>query len=199
MLVKITYAAKKITDAILIEGRTWNRTADLLEFLKAESDWLPGEHFHEIKITDIPVDHLKAESDLLPGGQEPDVLGDGVNNVRLSENFNLREFQCKGGSCCNGAVAVDPELIRRLQAMRDEAGKPIKIVSGYRCPDHNKTVGGESNSQHLTGRAADIVISGMSIEESRNLAEKYFANGGIGYADSFTHVDTRGTKARWSY
>ena len=177
---------KLITNAILIEGRTWNRTADLLEFFKTESDWMPGEHFHEIKVAEIP------------GSQEPDILGDEINEIRVADNFTLREFQCKGGSCCNGAVAVDPELIRRLQAMRNEAG-PIRINSGYRCPEHNRTVGGATSSQHLLGKAADIVIPNLSIEESRQLAEKYFPDGGIGYADSFTHVDTRGEKARWSY
>ena len=187
MLVKITYAAKKITEAVLIEGRTWNRTADLLEHFGVESQWEEGEHFHALRLGPAASDRVM------------DVLGSGINDVRLTRNFNLREFQCKGGSCCSGAVAIDPELVRRLQSMRDEVGAPITINSGYRCPEHNRQVGGASNSQHLTGRAADIVMSGMSIEESRRLAEKYFANDGVGYANTFTHVDTRGTKARWTY
>ena len=182
MLVKITHAGEQITDAILIEGRTWNRTADLLDFFRVESDWIPGGGYHEIQLTGIP-----------------EVLGKGINDIQLTNNFNLSEFQCKG-SDCNGAVAIDPELIRRLQAMRDEADKPIKVVSGYRCPDHNKTVGGASNSQHLFGRAADIFIVGIPLQEQYDLADKHFPDGGVGTGASWgVHVDTRGHKVRWTY
>ena len=43
-----------------------------------------------------------------------------------------------------------------LDRARDAWGKPIKVNSGYRCPTLNRAVGGVSNSQHLTGEAADI-------------------------------------------
>ena len=40
------------------------------------------------------------------------------------------------------------------------ANGPITINSGYRCPSLNSLVGGVSNSQHVTGQAADISIKG---------------------------------------
>lgn len=43
-----------------------------------------------------------------------------------------------------------------LDKARDAWGKPIIVNSGYRCPRLNKVVGGVSNSQHVTGEAADI-------------------------------------------
>ncbi len=45
-----------------------------------------------------------------------------------------------------------------LDPLRELYGKPIRITSGYRCPRLNKAVGGVSNSQHLTGQAADITL-----------------------------------------
>ena len=33
---------------------------------------------------------------------------------------------------------------------------PIRITSGYRCPELNRAVGGVKNSQHMRGEAADI-------------------------------------------
>ena len=42
-----------------------------------------------------------------------------------------------------------------LQPLRDRFG-PIRITSGYRCPELNRAVGGVKNSQHLQGEAADI-------------------------------------------
>jgi Uncharacterized protein conserved in bacteria len=47
-----------------------------------------------------------------------------------------------------------------LDPLREAYGKPIHVNSGYRCPALNKAVGGVSNSEHLTGNAADISIGG---------------------------------------
>jgi hypothetical protein len=43
-----------------------------------------------------------------------------------------------------------------LEDVRDIVG-PFIVTSGYRCPTLNKLVGGQTNSQHLRGEAADIV------------------------------------------
>ncbi len=119
-----------------------------------------------------------------------------MNDIKVSDNFMLREFQCKCG--CQ-QVKLHSELLKRLQAIRKETGRPVVVNSGYRCPTHNKKVGGAADSQHIHGKAADVVIQGLSIADQRKVWEKHFANGGIGYANTYTHVDTRGQKARWTY
>ena len=118
-----------------------------------------------------------------------------MNDIQVSKNFRLREFEC---SCCQ-SVKLDSDLLGRLQQIRDDAGRPVIINSGYRCPSHNSAVGGASQSRHMVGDAADFRIPGLSIGRQRELAEKYFANDGIGYANNFTHVDCRGSRARWNY
>ena len=45
-----------------------------------------------------------------------------------------------------------------LDPLRLAMNEPVIITSGYRSPVLNKLVGGVSNSQHLTGCAADIRI-----------------------------------------
>ena len=49
-----------------------------------------------------------------------------------------------------------------LQPLRDKLGKPVIINSGYRCKQLNAhpRIKGSDKSQHLTGMAADIRVSG---------------------------------------
>lgn len=116
----------------------------------------------------------------------------------LSRNFSKKEFACR---CC-GRVKVNPKLVAALQELRDLAGVPIHVNSGFRCPAHNKEVGGVKQSQHMQGNAADIVISKMAPAEMFRLAEKVpaLSAGGIGvYPDrGFVHVDVRPTRTRWA-
>ena len=115
----------------------------------------------------------------------------------LSKNFSRHEFECR---CC-GRAEINPRLVDALQQLRDLAGQPVRIFSGYRCPEHNRAVGGATRSQHLLGNAADIVVRGLTPVEMYRLAEdvEAFRNGGIGlYPDKgFIHVDVRDARARW--
>lgn len=49
-----------------------------------------------------------------------------------------------------------------LEPARKSLGVPIIVNSGYRSSTHNKSVGGVSNSNHLTGRAADVTCKNRS-------------------------------------
>jgi len=116
-----------------------------------------------------------------------------INDVKVSKNFNLYEFECNDGT---HLVKVDPELVERLQKLRDKTGRPIIITSGYRTESYNKKVGGASGSQHLLGKAADIKIYGLSPERVADLAEEVGFRG-IGVYNTFTHVDVRPNKVRF--
>lgn len=115
-----------------------------------------------------------------------------INDVKVSANFKLYEFECN--HC--GTVKISPELIEMVQKVRNHFGRPVTINSGYRCPTHNKAVGGAANSQHLYGTAADIVVSGVSPSKVADYCES-FADG-LGRYKTFTHIDCRGHKARWN-
>jgi uncharacterized protein YcbK (DUF882 family) len=79
-------------------------------------------------------------------------------------------------------------------------GRPITVNSGYRCPKHNAEVGGASNSFHLRAYAADITVAGLTprqVQIELNRAASPVASSGLGAYATFTHVDRRGTRARW--
>lgn len=111
-------------------------------------------------------------------------------NKRLSTNFVVKEFRCLDGS---DEVKIDLDLVNLLQAIRDEMGAAITINSAYRTASHNASVGGSSQSFHLYGRAADIVVAGKTPKEVAACAESLGALGILRY-ETFVHVDTRTTK-----
>lgn len=82
------------------------------------------------------------------------------NRTALSMNFESTEFDCKGDGCCSKTM-IEPELIERLQNIRDHFGRVVLINSAYRCVKHNAKISGASNSKHLYGQAADIKIIGI--------------------------------------
>jgi uncharacterized protein YcbK (DUF882 family) len=93
--------------------------------------------------------------------------------------------------------------LRIVDELRESFGKPCRILSSYRSPDYNKTVGGASSSQHLEFTALDISFDGVSpprvydrLLEWRK-AGKFTGGLGIYPSSGFVHIDTRGHNATW--
>ena len=97
-----------------------------------------------------------------------------LNCTRLSPHFTLGEMCKTSAKTADGNIPshVHIENLRRLcswlEMLRDEWNRrygegddPIIINSGYRSPQVNAAVGGAKGSNHLTGCAADIRVSGM--------------------------------------
>ena len=116
-------------------------------------------------------------------------------NKKVSTNFRVKEFACTDGS---DPIFVDTELVNVLQKIRTHFGKSVTITSAYRTPTKNKACGGQTYSQHLYGKAADIKVKGVTPKKVAAYAEKLLPNkGGIGVYSTFTHIDVRTTKSRW--
>ncbi len=111
----------------------------------------------------------------------------------LSPHFSRSEFVDRRTRHLHGPT---PGLIVVLERIRALTGKPLRIVSGYRSPSSNATVGGAKNSRHMEGDAADIPAGHATLSEA-------YASGavGVGTKDGWaTHVDTRpGPRRHWTY
>ena len=119
---------------------------------------------------------------------------------QVGKYFKRYEFSCRGSDCCGHSAPVDKRLLDALDDLRERAGVPLRINSGFRCRVHNKKIGGADTSQHARGLAADVGLPrDMTIEELATHAEHVpaFEQGGIGLYPTFIHVDVRGKKARW--
>lgn len=120
----------------------------------------------------------------------------------LSPHFSRAEFQCSGCTpekpCWRNCVdTVDAALLTVLERIRGYYGAPVRILSGFRCIERNAIVGGAINSQHLYGRAADIVVDGVPPDELYQFLDPWHTGGQGGYK-TFTHIDTRRDRVRWS-
>jgi uncharacterized protein YcbK (DUF882 family) len=118
-----------------------------------------------------------------------------------TKHFSDREFRCQCGKC--SSPKPDLALSILLELVREWAGAPVAITSGYRCPVHNRKVGGARRSKHMTNQAADIRVKGKTPEEVYEFLDSIFPNSlGLAYNSekNFTHIDTFGEKARrWTY
>lgn len=97
----------------------------------------------------------------------------------------------------NKSSDIDSNLIHLLHDIADKTGssaETIHLISGYRSPKtnaylHQNNKGVASNSQHLYGKAADIMIPGRSMRQIQQAARSLRA-GGVGRYSRFVHVDT---------
>lgn len=125
--------------------------------------------------------------------------------MKLTNNFVLKEFNCKDGTEVPSCLMDNVQLLaENLQVLRDHTRAAIHINSAYRHSRYNKSVGGSSKSQHLLCKAADIrVDSYSSVQVSETIealiAEGSMKDGGIGLYDTFVHYDVRDKSARWDF
>lgn len=123
--------------------------------------------------------------------------------MQLTANFKLDEFKCKDGcGVPDSLLANVQELANNLQVLRDQLGKSIIIMSGYRTPEYNLKCGGELKSQHMEAKAADIIVRDMTPVQVANAIKLLIGagkmkQGGVGLYDGFVHYDVRGMRARW--
>lgn len=118
----------------------------------------------------------------------------------MSKYFKPEEFASKDGAKSPYPNVVQESLLELLDTIRESYGAPIVVTSGYRSEAHNRAVGGVKNSYHTQGLAADLIPlkkDSWRLKELQGICDKLNQNGGVGFYNTFVHVDTRGTKARW--
>lgn len=127
--------------------------------------------------------------------------------MKVTPHFDSAEFDQRAWS--NGPAVAYPRkwiedrlkpLCLALELLRAElGGRSIHILSGYRSPAFNKSIEGAPLSQHVQGRAADIVVAEVPAARVHAVAWQLIHDGlapqlhGIGRYATFTHLDVRPT------
>lgn len=127
------------------------------------------------------------------------------DKTQLTEHFSVQKFKCKCGK--NHDIKIDDKLPKLLEKLmvKLEASE-ANIYSGYRCPTHDKNVGGRGTGSHTLGYSVDIWFkdkNGKVIPSSKvalaleDMNHQY----GIGYrcggskdSSGKIHIDTRPRK-----
>jgi len=101
------------------------------------------------------------------------------------------------------------ELLEVLDKVRTDVGVPLKVNSGYRCPDYNASISSTGRTgPHTTGLAVDFGVAGGSAHQLLVAAGKLDKFTGIGihqrgpFHGRFIHLDilTEGPRPWvWTY
>jgi zinc D-Ala-D-Ala carboxypeptidase len=119
----------------------------------------------------------------------------------LYPNFSAKEFDC---SHC-GKNEMRPEFMGKLQAFRMQYGKPMRITSGYRCPEHPLEAKKSKPGAHASGLACDVGVDGQEAYDILKLAFQLGFKGiGVNQKGTgrFIHLDMLEEAPRpnvWSY
>lgn len=156
-------------------------------------------------------------------------------DVRVSPHFTLGQFLCRQQpEHWPKFMVLEPALVEKLEVLLEEVNRrgirtrTFQVMSGYRTPWYNRSIGNVPYSRHVWGAAADIFIdtrgdgrmddlagSGRSdladakvlhriVDERFNGGGYLQPVGGLGlygprpHRGPFVHVDVRDELARWA-
>jgi hypothetical protein len=203
----------------------------LQAFVVVPLNGLQGEDLNGYRIGSYPAKPRGVSSYSLPVGFV-EVTPEN-ENVFVSRHFRLKQFLCKQPAGSRRYVVLNERLLVALEYVLERVhaagyrATTLTVMSGYRTPAYNKSLGNVRFSQHQLGSAADIFIDengdgrmddlnrdGRSdirdaevlyrlIDAAAARPEGQGLIGGIGkYPPTrahgpFVHVDVRSGHARW--
>jgi len=116
-----------------------------------------------------------------------------------SKNLSWAELACKDGTPYpeQWRTTRARDLAAAFEAVRDAVGLPLVVLSGYRTSAHNRAIGGARASQHVEGRALDLLPPrGWTVTQLAAVVAGVPAVRGIGVYPTFVHLDVRPSERR---
>jgi hypothetical protein len=209
-----------------------NDAVILQAFVLVPYDQLRGELLNGYQIGRYPEKPLHGLADYRPPAGFVEVTPENEDAL-ASPHFHLKQFLCKQPAGSRKYVVLNERLLLTLEYILEQVNAAgyrattFHVLSGYRTPAYNRSLGNVRYSLHQYGAAADIFIDenadglmddlnsdGSSdirdaevlyrlIEDAAARPEAQGLIGGLGkYPRTaahgpFVHVDVRNRKARW--
>lgn len=207
-LITVASQLQALSKADLTELQT---KLAVLGYYKAKVDGIFGKHTGEAWAR-FKVDHYQSDLTKIGPGSIKILLqqSQGLGKIDWSDfNAKVSDYFIVGEATNwdKKRIPTDPtiqaniiRLAKHLDQVRADWGSAIAVTSWYRPPAINRAVGGVSNSQHLSGLAADI----YPVTGDLNLFQRWLDNRwafalGYGAPLGFVHVDLRSGRLRWNY
>lgn len=145
-------------------------------------------------------------------GPDYSMIVDSNETVECSKHFSRDELKCSFAP--DAPVLMDRYFMEKLEELREEWGRPMRLSSAYRTEDNPRERSKPLKYDHLgnplprggmhaRGRACDVLVAGADAVELLRLAVKYFNGIGINqkgeWNQRFIHLDDRTNPAMWSY
>lgn len=164
-------------------------TRDFQEAEGLEVDGDPGKLTQAALVDAVAKGRFKTQDITQP----EDGAGDDI--WAESKYFVRSEFACPCGRCGGFPVEPAPALVRVSNQIREHFGRPMIPSSGVRCQAHNDELPGSvPNSRHVSGRALDFTIPGVSVATVMSYTTQLQAQGDIHYTyemvgTGYVHID----------
>jgi hypothetical protein len=135
----------------------------LQAFVMVPYEKLQGEYLNGYRIGRYPDKPLRSIAAYRPPVGFVEVTPEN-ENMLVSPHFRLKHFLCKQASGYPKYLVLNERLLLALEHVLDlvnEAGHPAStfyVMSGYRTPAYNRSLGNVRYSQHQWGSAADIFL-----------------------------------------
>jgi hypothetical protein len=132
-------------------------------FVMVPADNVKGEYLGEYRIGKYPKEAYKGLDIYTPPRGFVKVT-QGNSRTLISPHFRLSQFVCKQEGGFPKYVVLREELLLKLELIltrANEAGihcSTFTVMSGYRTPFYNRSIGNVKYSRHLWGGAADIFV-----------------------------------------
>lgn len=124
------------------------------------------------------------------------------NPVKFNPPYSPRYFSEAEFARCAPPCFIDDmsdELLYKLDQIRQDVGKPLRITCAFRSMEYDKAKGRSGDSRHCRGLAVDIACSDSETRQKILKSALSLGLNGIGIAKTFIHIDIRPYPACWLY
>ena len=147
-----------------IENSRGGETAVINIFVTVPASQVDGKgYLNGYRIGSYPVKPLRGNTIYLPPKGYVEVTRENAN-TRVSPNFTLGQFVAKQAQGYPKYVVLRPRLLVKLESILEALNHNgrqtdgLVIMSGYRTPWYNRSIGNVAYSRHAWGGAADMYI-----------------------------------------